>query len=1137
MFTSNNEILISKLDEFIRKFYKNLLVRGIIYSSAIFLVFFLTVALIENFGHFNSTVRTLLFYLFVFSNLIVFIRLIFIPLAKLFKLGSIISHEQAAHIIGEHFSEVQDKLLNVLQLQNIKSEIPNPQSAILIEASISQKIKELKPVPFASAINLSENKKYLKYAAIPLLILAFILVANKNIITGSTARIIKHSEYFEKPQPFSFSVLNEKLEAIQQEDFELEVRISGSVIPDAAFIEIEGNQYRLEKSNIVSFHYLFKNIQKNISFRLTGDGVFSKKFELVALPNPVMLSFETKLDYPAYLNKAAEETHNTGDLTLPEGTKVSWNFSTRNTDQVKISFMDTTVQANRQGESKYVFSKYFYRNSSYTVSTSNRFLKNKDSISYSVNIIPDQYPAIEIEQDSDGVNLQQLYFKGIVRDDYGFSKLAFRWRYMNKKDVTDETPIQEIQIPIVKNNPQQTFFHKWDVTLSVVEPGDEIEYFFEVWDNDGVNGAKSSRSTPHVFKAPTLKEIAENTQKKNDEIKAMMRESMNDAKALQKEISDLEKKLAEKKSLGWEDKKKAEDLLKRQKELQKKVENTQQENEKNVKQQSQYKEQNQEIAQKHNELKKLMDELMTEEMKKMMQELEKLLAQTDKQKVQDQLEKMKLSNKDLEKELDRTLELFKELEVEQKLKEAIKDLQQLAEKQDKLSQESLEKKTDSKSIEKKQDDFNKEFQDLKKDIKDLEQKNQALDDPKELKNTEEQQKSIDQDMQDGKQQLGQNKKQGASKSQKQAAEKMDDMAQKMEKGQEEDEEQQDEEDMDALRALLENLLRLSFDQEKLMNDLTTIYPGNPQYLKLGQQQRKLKDDARMIEDSLFALSKRVSQIQSIVNREIASVNDNMEKAIDFFQDRDVPQLRARQQMTMTSVNNLALLLSEALEDLQKQMRDQQQSQASKSKSKSKSQCKKPGSAACNKPGKGKPSSAAQMKKMQEAINKQMGELQKALKEGKKPGNNQVPGQQGMSEQLARMAAQQEMLREELQRFNQENNKDGKNTLGNLAKTAKEMEKTETDLVNKMITNETMKRQEEILTRLLEAEKAERERDQDNKRESKEGKEEFNRNPDEFAAYKKLKEKETELFKTVPPSLSPYYKKKVDDYFRNIEDRN
>ena len=1125
---SNYELLIEKLDEFIRKYYKNLLLRGALYFTGIFLAFYLSIILLEYVGNFNTTVRSILFYGFIVVNGTVFVRQLCIPALKLYRLGTIISHEEAAAIIGKHFIAVQDRLLNVLQLKQLAT--LDTDNAALIQAGIDQKIQALKPIPFTAAINLNENRKYLKFIALPLLLLFALLLFNRAIITGSTSRLLAHNTYFEKPAPFAFVLQNENLMAMQQEDFPLDLKIEGSTLPDAVFMEIDGNQYRMDKESPVAFKYLFKNVQKSTSFKFFGAGFYSKTYTLTAIPKPIVLDFEVSLQFPAYLNQKPQQLANTGDLNIPAGTIATWTFHTKNTEVLQMSFGDSLVIPTRQSEDKFVYRKRFLDNDIYTVSTSNQYLKNKDSVQYAVAVIPDQFPVIELEQHEDSSSSKVLVFQGSVSDDHGLSKFAFHYKILRDKD---SSSMKSVWLNIDKNSTEQTFYRVWNLTEIGLQAGEGLEYYFEIWDNDGVHGPKSMRSQSMQFKAPTLKQIAESADKTNTEIKKSLKESITEAKNIQKELAELEKKMMEKKSLGWEEKKKAEDLIKRQRDLQKEVEKTERENEKNIQKQSEYKEPDKELAQKHEELRKLMDQLMTEEMKKLMADLEKMLGQQDKEKIQDQLDKMKLENKDLAKELDRTLELFKQMEVEQKLKEATDNLQKLAEKQEQLSKESQDKNADSKELEKKQEELNKQFEDLKKDLKDLEQKNQALEEPKELKNSEEEQTSIDQDMKDSKSNLSQNKKQNASKSQKQAADKMKSMAEKMQQQQEKNEEEQQEEDMDALRALLENLLRLSFDQEGLMEQMKTMSTNNPQYLKSAQLQRKLKDDAKMIEDSLFALSKRVPQIKSVVNREIALVNDNMDKAIDYFQERQISMLRGRGQMAMTSVNNLALMLNEALQQMQQKANEQQSEKQSKSKSKS--QCKKPGSA-CSKPGSGKPSSAAQMKKMQESINQQMDALKKSMQEGKKPGNNQVPGgQPGMSEQLARMAAQQEMLRKELQRYNQENNKDGKGTMGDLDKLAKEMEKTETDLVNKILNNETFKRQQEILTRLLEAEKAEQQRDQEEKRESTEGKNEFTRNPEEFAAYKRLKEKEMELLKTVPPSLSPYYKSKVDDYFKNIKE--
>jgi len=114
--SNNYQILIEKLDAFIRKYYKNRLLRGLIYSLGLSLVAFMLFTSVEYFGQFSITGRTVLFYLFVGITAYLWVNFIIIPLSKLYRFGKIINHNQAAEIIGNHFEEVKDKLLNVLQL-------------------------------------------------------------------------------------------------------------------------------------------------------------------------------------------------------------------------------------------------------------------------------------------------------------------------------------------------------------------------------------------------------------------------------------------------------------------------------------------------------------------------------------------------------------------------------------------------------------------------------------------------------------------------------------------------------------------------------------------------------------------------------------------------------------------------------------------------------------------------------------------------------------------------------------------------------------------------------------------------------------------------------------------------------------
>lgn len=1116
---NNYRELLEKLDAFIRKYYTNQLIKGAIYAFALLLGFFLALTLLESFAWFGPAVRSVLFYAYLASTTFVLWTLVLTPLFKLYKLGKTLSHDEAARIIGEHFAHIKDKLINTLQLH--EQAHTEPEHLALIHASINQKSAELRPVPFASAIDLGKNRKYLPYAAFPLLALIIILFAAPSLITDPAKRLMQHSKAFSKPAPFQFKISTNKLQVVQFEDFTVDVKIEGKEIPAEAFIEIGNNTFRLEKENTTDFHFTFRNVQGNTGFRLTADGFYSDDFMLNAVPNPVMVDFTVELDYPDYLGRKNEVIKNTGDLLIPAGTRATWNIGTQNTSELRIRFTDSTYTLAEGEKNAYTLKRRLQSGGAYVITTGNKFIHSKDSVSYTINVIPDQYPQIEVEEQKDSTSYQRLFFRGMVQDDYGLSKLQFRYRFLKREG--ESVNEEAIGAPLSFNTglTQDQFYHFWDLSSVNLKAGDELEYYFEVWDNDGVQGPKSARSVSSVYKAPSLQELAKENESQNKALKEDMSESIKKAKALQKALNDLNKDMLNKKSMDFEDRKKVSDILKQQKELEKKVEEIQQQQSLNKQQQSELRTPDPELAEKQRQLEELFEKLMTPEMKKMMEELEKMMAQIDKQKLQEMMEKMKLDNKDLEKQLDRSLELFKQMELEQKMKETAENLEKLAEDQEKLAEKNDEKGSDAEKLKEEQKELNKEFEEIKKNLDDIEKKNEELEFAQELKDFDKEQEEIDQNMEESEKELSQGQKKGAKKKQQKASEKMKELSQKMKQQQQEKEEEQNEEDMQAMRALLENLLRFSFDQERLMEEVKSVDINNPRYLKLAQEQRNLKDDAKVLEDSLLALSKRVIQIASNVNEQLTDINDNTEKALLNLQDRQVPKARSNQQFIMTAVNNLALMLSESLDQMQ-----QQQSKPSDSS------CKKPGQGK-PKPGQGKAKpgpNAGDIKKMQEKLGQQLKEMKEKMQQGQKPGGK---AGQGMSEELARMAAEQEALRNALNQLNQKDNKDGQGKLGDLNKIAEQMEQNEKDIVNKRISDLTLKRQEEILTRLLESEKADREREKEERRESNEAKDAY-RNPPQFDDFKKLKMRETELLKTIPPGLNTFYKNLVNSYFQNLQ---
>ncbi len=1117
---SNYQTLLAKLDAFIRKYYKNMLIRGGIYTAGLGVSAFLLVAVLEYFGQFDTGMRAFLFWSFAGFIGYILVRFVAIPLSKLYRIGKTISYEQASQIIGDHFGEVRDRLLNTLQLQQAATATQSD----LLEHAISQKIEEMRPVTFTSAINLRHNMKYLRYALLPVGVFVCVMLVSPAILTDSGERLVKFNKHFERKAPFDFVILNKNLQTAQGSDFVLELKTSGNLLPDEVELNIEGKTFRMEKKGKTLFRYTLQNLQRSQPFHFLADEYSSSEYELKVIPQPRVLNFEVQLHYLNYLNKPDENLQNTGDFTVPAGTTATWKFSTSNVEQLSLLFSDKSKSNSSRSDDIYTFSRRFLASQQYSIKPSNRYLKAIDSINYTVSVSPDAFPSIEAEETKDTASAKISYFSGTIADDYGLTRLSFKYRFLKSEDKSKagkgliSTPIQ-----IDRGKTQQPFYHYINLSEIGLEPGDEVEYYFEVWDNDGVSGSKSSRSQSVVYKAPTMEEMKQQDEQSSKEVKKELSETLKDVQKLQKDMKKLQEKLAEKKQMGWEERKQMEEILKRHEQLQKQVEEIKKDNQQRI-ENKQEMQQNEELMQKQQELQKLMNQLFDEDMKKLMDEMQELMKQNDKEQIEEKMNDMQVQDKEVQKELDRMLEMFKKMELDEKRQQAVDKLDELQKKQDELSKESKDKDSKPEDLEKKQDEIKKEFDELKKDLKDIEKKNEELDKPEDIENTDKEQKAADDKMESGKQNLKKKNKKQASDDQKEAAEEMKKMKEKMEKNMEKEEQEQEEEDYNNLRQILENLLKLSFDQEALMEELKTVNGYNPQFVRIGQQQKKLKDDARLIEDSLLSLSKRQIRIQPIINKEIGQVNANMDRAIGDMADRQIYQARTRQQYVMTHVNNLALMLSQILKQMQDEMNGPPKD----------GQCKKPGK---GKKGKGKPGEGEGKSKDLKGLGQMQKELAKQIeqmKKGMKPGQKGKPGENGMpgSKEFAKAAAQQAAIRQRLRELSQQYGKEGGTQLKQqLEQIQKMMDQNEKELYNKQLTPEMMRRQQDIEFRLLESEKARQEQETDNQRKATAAQEKQNPSgPKRFEEFVKQKNRQNEILRTIPPNFSPYYKNRVKDYF-------
>ncbi|MDN5284367.1 MAG: hypothetical protein JWR38_641 [Mucilaginibacter sp.] len=1107
--SENYDVLIDKINIFIRKYYFNNFLRGLIFLGAGLFTAYVVITLSEYFGNFNVVFRTILFYFFILLNIGLVCWLILPPLLSWFKLGNSLTHDEAAEIIGKHFHDVNDKLLNTLQLKKLAA--ADESHRALIEASIDQKIEALKPVSFPSAINIRENTKYLKWVLAPVAVIVILAFAAPSILTESTKRLIRHNEYFVPAAPFKFNILNKSLSVVQGDDLKLDLKLDGDKLPADVYVETANNTFKLDKENISRFHYLFSNLQQNTRFKLIGNGFSSVSYEIIVNQKPALLHFDVELTYPAYLHKKAEKLMNAGDLVVPTGTQVNWQLHTQHASAVQFYMNGTAHPASLSRTDLFEHIEKVYKSAVYKLSPTNSLVNHSDSAVYHINVIADEPPAIAVQEKSDSVSMKALYFNGKIQDDHGFSALTFHYTVQSPGNKSQSKTFIK-RIDAAMDQTQSDFFYFWNLKELGIDPGARVTYFFEVADNDGVNGPKTARSPERTLNMPDTKAINEQLNAGTQAVKQKMQSAIKLAGQVEHDSQKLNQLLLNKNTLSFDEKKQVEDLLQKRRELEDLVKEIKDDNKKNLYNRQENQQQNEELLAKQKQIEDLFNNVLDQKTKELLQNLQQLLNQEQKDATRDELSKMQMDNKSLKKELDRMLELYKKLEFDQKLNQSVDQLNKLAEKEKSLSDKTQQQGADQKALQQEQDNLKKDFQDVKKGLDDLQKTNEQAEHKQDFQNPEKETKDIDQQMDQSAGELQKNNKSGASKSQQKAAKQMKDLASKLQQDNEEGESKENSIDAQQLRELLKSLVNSSFSQEKVMQTLKSTNPTDPSYITLSQNQKDIKDNLKTAEDSLYAISRRIPQIQSTVNQEISSINTHIDQALDNLGDRRTAEANRHQQYAMTSMNNLALMLSEALEQLQKQMN-------------------KSGK------GKGKQQSVSQLAKMQEQLNQNMQKAREQMQKEGQQGNQGKSSQQGnkgnMSEQLARMARQQQQIREALEQINRDDNKDGKSGLGNLDKISKEMEQTEHDLVNKKITDEALKRQEQIQSRLLEAEKAEQEREQDKQRESHAGKDIPPGYIKALQGYQQQKNKQTEQIKTVSPALNLYYKQKIKSYFDQL----
>ena len=908
---SSYKSILAKLEQFTKKYYTKMLLKGALLFLAFGLLFFLVILGVEYLLWLGSTGRIILLSLFIGIELFLVFRYILTPLFYLFKLKQGISQKQASLLIGKHFPGVDDKLFNLLDLAEDKN-----QSELLL-ASIEQRSETLNPIPFSKAVDFGENVKYIKYLAIPAVLFGLIwLSGNLSDFFGSYNRVVNYDVAYEPPAPFSFRLVSSDLNVLDSESVTVQVVTEGEIRPDQVFITISDRNLLLQEQNGI-YQYTFTPPLTSTDFSFNANGIFSRPYRLNALKTPSIQNFELVLNYPNYTNRKSETLKSTGNATFPEGTKVSWQIDGNAIDMVQLITKDTAVVFQKKDD-RFEISKRVYSDLQYQISTSNQNVNDYERLEYQFDVIKDGYPTIKAKQVLDSLNPNISYYIGEASDDYKLKQVL-----LVCYEEGDQSKKQTIELGTPDSNFNQ-FYYTFPSGLQL-NTAKNYSFYFEAIDNDAIHNGKTSKS--QVFSTVILDE----DQLKNKELESQQSIIQNMDKSLEKfkeqkeTLKEINQDQKEKRQLNFNDQNQIKNFLKKQQQQEQMMQKFSKQLKENLNK-SEKKDETNELLKERLER----QEMEAKKNEKLLEELNKIAEKIDKEELAKRLEEIAKKQQNSERNLEQLLELTKRYYVTEKAAQLAKDLEKLAERQEILSDLKLGEEFSNKEQEKLNDKFEKiaeELDELRKDNADLKK-------PIDINVDKQKEESIKEDQKDALEEI--NKHQGseessdsekkeeaannAKKKQKSAAQKMKEMSEQL---------QQSSagggggssitEDAEMLRQILDNLVTFSFKQESLYETLEDADPNAPQFSSSIRQQQELRKLFEHVDDSLFALSLRRAELSEFVNEQITEVYYNTDKALEAIAESRIYQGVSYQKYVLTASNSLSDFLANILDNMQQSM--------------------------------------------------------------------------------------------------------------------------------------------------------------------------------------------------------------------------
>ena len=1019
-------IFQQRLNRFISRYYKIQLYKGSILFILLFLVLFLSITTFEYFLWSSSNLRLFLFFFGIFSSLFIFLLFIAIPLLRFFKLLPQITNKHAISIINRAFPENRDLLINILELEAQD----NKENRSLVIASINQKIKNSGAIDFEKSISFKNYKYFFIYLFGILCIYGFVAIKEPKLIKDGFTRIIHYNNHYYKDVGFDVEIDETKLFIEKGSSLIVHIDVVGEKLPTELYIKYGGNLFLLNKLNDNLYSYEFRSVNNNFYFTIQNDYYKSKNYAIEVVKLPLIKSFEVAIEYPEYISEKEQIQENILSFSVPFGSKLKWSFNTEDVDSL-FFFSDSNKIVSVKENEQFFFEYEITGDFTYQLVGKNTNVEKNIFGNNVIGCIHDLYPTIDIQYLIDSNNFNMYYFKGVVTDDYGFERLNF----VVSKNLNDSF----IFLPISKNITKQEFYFQYDYSNS--NETDLVSYFI-IYDNDELHNYKSQKSDLVTYNKISVQQLMEDQKKLVENMERKMNQAKDKLDDLLGDIEKMKRRMINEKLTGFEKRQLFESINKKQEEILSLLQQVQKDNQLKSNQFSNF-EKNNDLIKKQDEIQQMLDRLMDEDLKNLLKELSELSEKYNSDENQKNISDFEKEFKNFEYQLERNFQFLKKMEIEKNLEKVISDLRNIEKEQHEISEKGFKNNVDSlnkSSI----DQMNKVI----KDFIDAEDKNQTLENPMNIPEINEELNKLSDDIQNNSPEKSDdtNFKKKAEQNEKKANQ----LANMIEDALKEGDQNQMMEDADNIRQIVENLIYFSYEQEKL------IY--NEKNFNIVDQSNLLEKFA-LINDSLLTVGKSSPFLGSYIFKKSNSIETKLLEVKDLIQANKLGRIGVEQRYIIENTNDLILLLGESLKNIES--------------------FGSSGSSSNNKKKKSKPS-LSDLRKSNESLKN---ELQNLINKMKEEGKSGKPSN---SKEIGKMIAQQEMMQHML---NQISNAAGSQSelRKKLNEIKKLLDENKRDLLDRRINPVLMDRQNKILTRLLEAEKSEMERELDNERISNENK--------------------------------------------------